>query len=173
MDEHGAARRLLVAPTTLQALEVSVQLAEADTPLGLEMDESYTLTIQAPRATLTAPSVWGALRGLETFSQLVESAATGGGLTVSPTVITDSPRCAAPARQDPPFSTRSRLIASCGAHRSQVSASGDAATPSLSRTSEVSYFGICCSWNTLITLRAIAQPPTHPAMQVPVPRCVG
>jgi hypothetical protein len=66
----GPERRLLTAPNTLHALEVSVQHAEADTPLGLEMDESYTLTVKAPRATLAAPSVWGALRGLETFSQV-------------------------------------------------------------------------------------------------------
>ena len=67
---EGPQRRLMTAPSTLLALEVSVQHPEADTPLGLDMDESYTLTVKAPRATLAAPSVWGALRGLETFSQV-------------------------------------------------------------------------------------------------------
>ena len=37
------------------------------------MDESYTLAIPTHgNATLRAPTVWGALRGLETFSQLTE-----------------------------------------------------------------------------------------------------
>ena len=38
----------------------------------LGMDESYTLDIKSPNATLTAPTVWGAIRGLETFVQLFQ-----------------------------------------------------------------------------------------------------
>jgi len=39
--------------------------------LNLDTDESYTLSVQAPNSQLTAQTVYGALRGLETFSQLV------------------------------------------------------------------------------------------------------
>lgn len=37
---------------------------------GLGMDESYTLKVKAPVATVVAPTTWGALRALETFSQV-------------------------------------------------------------------------------------------------------
>ena len=45
------------------------------------------LTIAAPRATITAESVYGALNGLESFSQLVER-----GSLVNGTTIKDEPR---------------------------------------------------------------------------------
>ena len=51
-------------------LEVSVSGTSMD--LGLGTDESYELSIPASGgATLSAPTVYGALRGMETFSQLV------------------------------------------------------------------------------------------------------
>jgi hypothetical protein len=59
----------------LAGLAVAVASMEERTTLQLGMDESYTLQIPASgggRATLAAPTVWGALRGLETFAQLVE-----------------------------------------------------------------------------------------------------
>jgi len=46
-------------------------------PFTLASDESYTLEIQAPHSTLTTNTVWGALRGLETFSQVVYQNETG------------------------------------------------------------------------------------------------
>ena len=60
----------------------------------LGMDESYTLSVGSPGATLAAPSVWGAVRGLETFSQLLamngahfEIRASGTNITIA-----DAPR---------------------------------------------------------------------------------
>lgn len=50
--------------------------------LDEDTDESYELVILAPGAgqsTLRASSVWGLLRGLETFSQMVEFRPTPGG----------------------------------------------------------------------------------------------
>ncbi|KAK6928631.1 Glycoside hydrolase family 20, catalytic domain [Dillenia turbinata] len=63
----------------LQTLTVLV--ADPGSPLQHGVDESYTLRIPAANrgtgANLTAKTVWGAMRGLETFSQLVW--AWGGG----------------------------------------------------------------------------------------------
>lgn len=40
--------------------------------LSVSTNESYTLDIAAPTSTLRAATTWGALRGLETFTQLVQ-----------------------------------------------------------------------------------------------------
>jgi hexosaminidase len=53
-------------------------------------DESYALEISAAQATLKAATVTGAIRGLETFLQLLESDA--GGAYVPPVKIQDKPR---------------------------------------------------------------------------------
>eukprot|EP00053_Salpingoeca_punica_P022505 m.214626 g.214626 ORF g.214626 m.214626 type:complete len:531 (-) comp35968_c0_seq1:184-1776(-) len=55
---------------TLSGLGVNVLTDNLD--LNLNTDESYSLNITAPWANLTASSVFGAMRGLETFSQLVD-----------------------------------------------------------------------------------------------------
>jgi hypothetical protein len=52
-----------------------------DTSLHLTTNESYTLTIAAGVATLAAPTVYGALHGIETFSQMLV-AQPGGGYMV-------------------------------------------------------------------------------------------
>ncbi|KAI8330598.1 glycoside hydrolase superfamily, partial [Chlamydoabsidia padenii] len=58
----------------LTSLEIQVDDVEAN--LDLNVDESYTLDIPLDKkARLKAKTVWGALRGLETFSQLVQHAA--------------------------------------------------------------------------------------------------
>merc|ERR1711916_145353 len=59
--------------------------------LGLDTDESYTLKVTSPTATLTANTVFGALHGLETFSQLVWLN-TGNMYFANETTITDAPR---------------------------------------------------------------------------------
>lgn len=45
--------------------------------LSLETNESYTLQVSAPTVKLTAVTVYGALRGLETFAQLVTPSYAG------------------------------------------------------------------------------------------------
>ena len=54
---------------------------------ALETDESYSLIVESPRIQLTAHTVFGALRGLESLSQLVSTART-----INTTTVTDSPR---------------------------------------------------------------------------------
>ncbi|KAH3830320.1 hypothetical protein DPMN_103561 [Dreissena polymorpha] len=59
---------------------------------SLKSDESYNLKINPNGfATLDANEVWGALRGLETFSQLIYTN-NGGVLVINVTSITDKPR---------------------------------------------------------------------------------
>jgi len=66
----------------------------SDAAFQLLDDESYTLTVStAGGCALTAPTVWGALRGLETLSQLIEysPAAEAYELRMAPWSITDRP----------------------------------------------------------------------------------
>ena len=50
---------------------MDVHVASDSKALGITTSENHTLTIAFPRATLTADTVYGALRGLELFSQLI------------------------------------------------------------------------------------------------------
>jgi hexosaminidase len=60
-----------IAPTEqLKALVVTV--ASADETLSISTSENYTLSIDFPNATLDADTVYGVMRGLETFSQLLQ-----------------------------------------------------------------------------------------------------
>eukprot|EP01113_Clastostelium_recurvatum_P008681 TRINITY_DN1411_c0_g1_i4.p1 TRINITY_DN1411_c0_g1~~TRINITY_DN1411_c0_g1_i4.p1 ORF type:complete len:530 (-),score=92.46 TRINITY_DN1411_c0_g1_i4:96-1685(-) len=66
-----------------------------DTNLQFGVDESYSITVPSGgQATLTANTVWGAIRGLETFSQLVYWNYTIGAYQIfnTPINITDAPR---------------------------------------------------------------------------------
>ncbi|KNC55514.1 beta-hexosaminidase subunit A1 [Thecamonas trahens ATCC 50062] len=78
--------------STLSVLEVCV--ASSDESLGLETDETYKLEIDgSATASLQAESVYGAMRGLETFAQLVEYGYTNDSYAIAATPITigDSP----------------------------------------------------------------------------------
>jgi hexosaminidase len=57
-----------LVPIRLVALSVS----DLHVPLGPGVDESYTLSVtpNSPSADISAATPWGAIRGLETFSQL-------------------------------------------------------------------------------------------------------
>ena len=69
----------------LRVLKVSVQ--SADESLDLGTSENYTLSIQFPNATLISETVFGAMRGLETFGQLVQP-----DYSIREQSITDWPR---------------------------------------------------------------------------------
>jgi len=73
----------------LPALVVSVKAAAPDWPT-LGEDESYELTVDAASAQLKAPTVTGALRGMETFAQLIVPAPHG--FEIPSVHIEDHPR---------------------------------------------------------------------------------
>uniref|UniRef100_A0A8C3BW14 Beta-hexosaminidase n=1 Tax=Cairina moschata TaxID=8855 RepID=A0A8C3BW14_CAIMO len=79
----------------LSQLQVVIAAPEpgCDSYPRLASSEAYYLTITEPVAVLKADEVWGALRGLETFSQLVHEDDYGSFL-VNESVIYDFPRFA-------------------------------------------------------------------------------
>ncbi|XP_048734162.2 beta-hexosaminidase subunit beta-like isoform X1 [Ostrea edulis] len=82
--------KLFLKAGSLTVLDVNVK-SKCDRYPYLGMDESYNLTIGAAGATLNSNSVWGALRGIETFSQLVLQQ-NKDMFTVNGTTISDFPR---------------------------------------------------------------------------------
>ena len=80
------------APAALAALDVVV--ASADATLVAGVDESYNITIGESGATLAAVTAFGALRGLETFAQLVVYNVTEDSYEVATGEIRDAPRFA-------------------------------------------------------------------------------
>ena len=77
----------------LTSLVVSVEELDESHP-QLSTDETYTLSISSSGAKLTAPTVYGALKGLETFSQLVLFDFDTRTYVVPAVDIEDSPRFA-------------------------------------------------------------------------------
>ena len=76
----------------LAGLSVAVRDLDESHPT-LEIDESYELSVTAAAATLRAKTVFGALHGLETFSQLVTNNSVGQfGINTAPLYIQDAPK---------------------------------------------------------------------------------
>eukprot|EP00010_Vexillifera_abyssalis_P003002 CAMPEP_0201556738 /NCGR_PEP_ID=MMETSP0173_2-20130828/57426_1 /ASSEMBLY_ACC=CAM_ASM_000268 /TAXON_ID=218659 /ORGANISM="Vexillifera sp., Strain DIVA3 564/2" /LENGTH=461 /DNA_ID=CAMNT_0047969195 /DNA_START=233 /DNA_END=1615 /DNA_ORIENTATION=- len=77
----------------LTTLEVNV--ANCSVPLAFGLDETYSLSVpMSGQPTLKANTVWGAMHGLETFSQLIEwnSASQRYVVYDAPLTIHDQPR---------------------------------------------------------------------------------
>ena len=94
---HSARSQRSPMESMLTSLDILVVNSTA--PLQLGMDESYTLTVPAPSessasVTLAANTLWGAVRGLETFSQLVYFDFNAGRYYIdsAPWSIVDYPR---------------------------------------------------------------------------------
>ena len=83
----------VVAPNAAPGLPVltglAVVVASADETLGMDTSEKYSLTIPhaGGNASLTADTVYGAIRGLETFSQMLQP-----DLTILEQSVDDWPR---------------------------------------------------------------------------------
>ncbi|KFO92138.1 Beta-hexosaminidase subunit beta, partial [Buceros rhinoceros silvestris] len=90
-------RRPLGARAEPELLELQVVLEAPDPGCHsypqLTSSEAYHLTVTDPVAILKADEVWGALRGLETFSQMVHEDDYGGFL-VNESEVDDFPRFA-------------------------------------------------------------------------------
>uniref|UniRef100_A0A8C2ZKD3 Beta-hexosaminidase n=3 Tax=Cyclopterus lumpus TaxID=8103 RepID=A0A8C2ZKD3_CYCLU len=93
-QQPGKGRRA-AGPAVLTELQVWITSPdpECDGYPGVASDESYELTVDQPYAVLKAPKVWGALHGLETFSQLVYEDEYGVK-SINSTTISDFPRFA-------------------------------------------------------------------------------
>jgi hexosaminidase len=81
---------------TVVVPKLTVSVVSVNTPLQMGVDESYTLIVpnNGDGATLTANTVYGAYRGLETFSQLItyNYDMRGYQVSIAPVSITDFPR---------------------------------------------------------------------------------
>jgi len=77
--------------TMTQLMGLNVKVLEPYKAMELKTDESYTLKVGAPESYLEANTVWGALRGLESFSQIVHQNVTGF-YHVQENTIVDFPR---------------------------------------------------------------------------------
>ncbi|XP_054507736.2 beta-hexosaminidase subunit beta [Agelaius phoeniceus] len=90
-------RRPLAARAEPELFQLQVVIEAGDPGCDrhpqLVSSEAYHLTVTEPVAILKAPEVWGALRGLETFSQLVHEDDYGSVL-VNESEINDFPRFA-------------------------------------------------------------------------------
>lgn len=94
------ARTTRVPADRAQLAMLSVTVASEDSTLRFGVEEGYTLNVTASGATLVADTVWGALRGLETASQLARHVWTtnaAGSLNASfnemcATLVIDAPR---------------------------------------------------------------------------------
>lgn len=81
------------APDTLTKLLIEVHSSVCEKYPYQDMDEAYKLDIERTgEASLSANSIWGALRGLETFSQLVYPTTSNGLFQLNCTYIVDYPR---------------------------------------------------------------------------------
>jgi hexosaminidase len=81
----GAAAAAVGDRPTLAGLHVDV--ASNSLALGIDTSEAYNLTVAFPFGTLAADTVYGALRGLETFSQLLSA-----NRTIAAQTVVDFPR---------------------------------------------------------------------------------
>uniref|UniRef100_U5ETX4 Beta-hexosaminidase n=1 Tax=Corethrella appendiculata TaxID=1370023 RepID=U5ETX4_9DIPT len=75
----------------LEIVDVNLKSACDHLPY-LGMDEAYDLEVREGRAEITSYSVWGILRGLESFTQAIFIQPESGILRINSTMIYDRPR---------------------------------------------------------------------------------
>ncbi|XP_040012870.1 beta-hexosaminidase subunit beta isoform X2 [Xiphias gladius] len=94
-QRQGQSKSRRAGPSELTELQVWITASdsECDGFPTVASNESYELSVGQPFAVLKAPNVWGALHGLETFSQLVYKDEYGAK-SINSTAISDFPRFA-------------------------------------------------------------------------------
>ncbi|CAJ1070350.1 beta-hexosaminidase subunit beta isoform X2 [Xyrichtys novacula] len=92
-QQHTKSRRTGLSELIELQVWITSPDSECDGYPSVTSDESYELSVDQPIAVLKAPKVWGALRGLETFSQLVYEDEYGAK-SINGTQISDFPRFA-------------------------------------------------------------------------------
>jgi len=91
-DEFSSPDRPLISKATdLFEVEIVVTGKECEKLPHLDMDESYRIVANPERIYIEAKSVWGMIRGLETFSQLIWRTSRGE-IVLYETTIVDYPR---------------------------------------------------------------------------------
>uniref|UniRef100_A0A1B0CZC5 Beta-hexosaminidase n=1 Tax=Phlebotomus papatasi TaxID=29031 RepID=A0A1B0CZC5_PHLPP len=75
----------------LEAVTVNLEQPCEDSPY-LGMDESYKFTLKDSEAVLQSSSVWGILRGLESFVQMITPAKDNRSLKINCSSIEDEPK---------------------------------------------------------------------------------
>ncbi|XP_036385950.1 beta-hexosaminidase subunit beta isoform X1 [Megalops cyprinoides] len=93
MKKQGRYKSALASEVSELQVWITSTDSECDDYPTVSSDESYELSVDQPIAVLKAAKVWGALRGLETFSQLVYEDAYGAK-SINKTEIADFPRFA-------------------------------------------------------------------------------
>lgn len=94
-----------VTPQQAQATYlITVTVKDMTVPLspGPDMNESYVLSVKESGCALSAPTVWGAMRGMETLAQLVKRGSGDKGYELTPVSISDEPRFGWVRRLFPP-----------------------------------------------------------------------
>lgn len=89
--DSSCERKNAEAQGSSEITQLTVKVINKYENLTLESDESYQLDVMSPTSSLTAFNVWGALRGLETFSQVVYQDLSGS-YVANGTKIVDYPR---------------------------------------------------------------------------------
>lgn len=79
------------APLSARLKYLDVTVSTKVSTLAYGVDESYNLQVTTSKATLQANTIFGALRGLETFAQLVTWNGTVMLVPYTPITVTDAP----------------------------------------------------------------------------------
>eukprot|EP01132_Coremiostelium_polycephalum_P012061 gene12061-14749_t len=79
-------------PSNTPQVTLYIKVFSSDESLFLGVDESYSLTTDQSQCVIQASTIYGAMRGLETFKQLVTYSDSTGTYSLPSVSITDSPR---------------------------------------------------------------------------------
>lgn len=92
---HNGARGVAASGAALSSCGITVEEVHDNEPDTLQpgVDQSYSLSIDSEGAcSISSKTVWGALHGMETFTQLLERSSGSVTCPYVPATISDSPR---------------------------------------------------------------------------------